>query len=342
MIAYTVVSKLLSYPTILSLTCGRDLLFPAALSFLIEGIVIWSLSYLCSKTDKTFFELLKGTLGEVGARIIYGLFALFFIAASIVPIFEQQQYVHNIFYDTLPSLATFLPFFIFSAYAASRKLINAGRSADVCFPIFIGCMAFLFLMAFSEVQWNNLLPVLKTPATRLLRGLFGMAFHFVAPCWLLMFMGRFEYKKGDAAKITLSYALGAGILLFFLAVFYGIYGEISPSRTFAIARTSLFFPAIDMIGRIDLILLMTLEIVMLFAVVLNVQLAVQALSRCLCYDNLPVLSAVVNAILFLVIVFFEHSYNAIYDFYFGWAWIVILIFAVIIPLLCWALKRRRA
>lgn len=42
MLAYTAAAKLLLYPTILSQLCGRDLLFPAALSFLTEGIVIWS------------------------------------------------------------------------------------------------------------------------------------------------------------------------------------------------------------------------------------------------------------------------------------------------------------
>lgn len=341
MIAYTVVTKLLMYPTAMSSTCGRDLLFPAALSFLVEGIVIWSLSYLCSKTDKTFFELLEGTIGNIGARIVLGLFALFFTAASIVPLFEQEQYVHNIFYDTVPSLATFLPFFVFGVYAASRKIINVGRSADICLPIFAVCMAGLFLMAFSEVKWNNLMPVLKTPAKSLLGGFAGTALNFAEPCWLLMFMGRFKYKKGDAARITLSYAGGAAIMLLFLAVFYGIYGEISPSRTFAVARTSLFFPAIDTVGRIDLILLMALEIVMLFAAVLNIQLAVYALSECTGYKNLPVLSVAVNAVLTAIIIFCDHSYNDIYEFYFSWAWIVFLIFTIIIPLLCWTLKRRK-
>ena len=132
MLAYTAAAKLLLYPTILSQLCGRDLLFPAALSFLTEGIVIWSVAYLCSRTDKTFYGLLQNTLGTVVARIIYGLFALFFLMSALVPVFEQKQYVHNIFYDTVPSIGIFLPFFVFAAYAASKKLINIGRCADVC------------------------------------------------------------------------------------------------------------------------------------------------------------------------------------------------------------------
>lgn len=163
MIAYTAATKLLMYPTILSQLCGRDLLFPAALSFLIGGIVVWAVAYLCSRTDKTFFELLQGTIGNIGARIVYGFFALFFLLAVLVPIFEQKQYVHNIFYDTVPSIGIFLPFFAFAVYAASKKLTNIGRCADICLPIFLVCMAVLFAMAFSEVQWDDFLPVLKPP-----------------------------------------------------------------------------------------------------------------------------------------------------------------------------------
>lgn len=341
MFAYTAVTKLLVYPTILSRLCGRDLLFSAAFSFLIEGIVIWAVAYLCSRTDKTFFQLLRDTLGNIGARIVFGLFAAFFLAAAFVPIYEQKQYIHNIFYDTIPSIGIFLPFFVFSTYAASKRLTNIGRCADICFPIFSVCMAFLLAMAFTEVKWDEFLPVLKTPAAKIFGGVSGTAFSFTEPCWLLMFMGRFKYKKGDAARITFSYAGGAAVVLLFLAVFYGMYGAVAASRTFAIARTSLFFPAIELLGRIDIILLMALDIVMLFALVLNVQLGVQCISECAGWDNLMIISFAVNSVLMLLIVLLDNNINAIYQFYFKWAWIIIIIFTVLFPLLAWALKRRK-
>lgn len=339
--AYTAATKLLIFPTVLSITCGRDLLFPALFDFIIGTAVIWSVSFLCSKTEKTFFGLLEGAIGNIGARIVYGLFAVLFLFASIVPIFEQENYVHNIFYDTVPSLIVFLPFFIFAAYAGSKKFENIGRCADICLPIFIVIMLAMFIMAYNEVEWDNLLPVLKTPASKLFRGAAGIAYSFVEPCWLLMLMGHFKYKKGDAAKITLSYAGGALVILIFLAVFYGMYGDIAPSRTFAISRTSLFFPAIETIGRVDLILLFVLETVMLFALVLNIQLAVHAICKCSGYGNRGIISLGVNAALLLVLVFFYNNYNEIYELYFSWLWIMFVVFIVVIPPLAWVLKRRK-
>ena len=339
MIAYTAASKLLTYPTILSLTSERDVLFPVLANFLIEGVVIWALSYLCSKTDKTFYELLSGSIGKVGAKIVYGFFAAFFLLATILPIFEQKLYVHNIFYDTVPSLSVFLPFFIFTTYAATKKLQNIGRCADICLPVFLVMMAFVFLMAFSEVEFNNLLPVLRSPLPGIVKGATGTLFNFCEPCWLLMFMGRFKYGKGDAAKITLSYAAGAAIVLAFVAVFVGVYGPIAPSRTFAVARTSLFFPAIETIGRVDLLVLFALEIVMLFGLVLNIQLGVQCISACTGLEDLRIISLAVNAALLAILVTCDHNYRNVYNVYHDWLWIVFLVFTVLLPTLAWTLKR---
>ena len=341
MLAYTVVGKLLSYPTMLSYFCERDLLVPALIDFLIEGIIVWSIAFLCSRTDKTFFGLLEGTFGNVFARIVYGLFAVLFLFAALLPICEQELYVHTIFYDTVPSLVVFMPFFVFAIYAGSKRFENIGRCADLCMPIFVITMVVIFIMSFGEAEWDNLLPILKTPADRIFFTAAGSMFRYVEPCWLLVFMGRFKYKKGDAAKITISYAAGAVIVLLFLATFYGIYGGLAPSRTFAVSRTSLYFSAIETIGRIDLIMLYVLETVMVFALVLNVQLAVYCIAKCSGWDNRAVLSLIVNVALAVVLITCGGFYNEIYKLYMNWLWIFFIIFTVLVPCLAWALKRRQ-
>lgn len=340
MLSYTVVTKLLLYPTSLSFLSGRDLIFSALLDFAVQAVIIWAVSYLCSRTDKTFFQLLENAFGNIAARIIYGLFALFFMLATIIPLLEQKLYVHAIFYDTVPSLSVFLPFFIFSVYSASKNFENVGRSADICLPLFILSLAFIFAMSVSEVEWDTFLPVLKTPAKDVLGASLSTVFRFIEPCYLLMFMGRFKYKKGDAAKITLSYIGGALIVMFFLAVFYGMYGDIAASRQFAVSKVSLFFSAIDMIGRVDLIALYILEIVMLFAVVLNINLAVHCFSECTGYGNTAVLSLAVNAVLLVLTVLLNNMFNDVFVLFSDWLWIVFAIFANAVPLLAWALPRR--
>lgn len=341
MLIYTAVSKLLIYPTALSYYCGRDLLWSALMNFLVSGLIVFAVSMLCSRTQCTLFELIKNSLGEVVARVIYGLFALFFMVSALMPLFEQKLYVHAIFYDTVPSLMVFLPFFAFSVYAASKNLKNVGRCADICLPIFIMSMVLIFAMSVEKIDFTNFLPVLKSPKKQIFGASLGSMFRFVEPAYLLMFMGNFKYRKGDAAKITLSYFGGALLVLMFLVAFYGINAEIAASRQFAISKIALYFPGIETVGRVDLIALYVLEVAMLFALVLNIQLAVQCLVKCTGYESPEILSLAVNGVLLGLLVGFDHYFQAIDIFYNKWMWIVFLIFTIIAPLSAWALKRRR-
>lgn len=341
LIFYTAASKFLQYPPTLAEYSGRDLLFSALLNFLIEGVVIWSIAYLSSKTDKTFFGLLRDNLGNVGARIVYGFFAAFFLLVVLLPLFEQKQFVHAVFYDTTPSLWVFLPVFLFLVYVGSKGFTNIGRCAEICMPIFIFMTLGLFAMSFAEVKFSNFLPILKTPVTGVLGGSLKSSYYFAEPAYLLMFMGHYKYKKGDAAKITLSYAAGAAIVIFFLALFYGIYAEISSSRQFAISKTALYFSATDMVGRIDLLALYVLEVVMLFALVLNIQLAVHCIKMCSGWDCPEIISLCANALLLVVLMVFNHKYTAIQNFYADWIWIAVILFSVAVPVAAWFLKRRK-
>lgn len=340
LIFYTVASKLLLYPSMLATYSGRDLLFSALINFAIMAVVVWAVAYLSSKTDKTLFELIRYSLGDVAARVIFGLFAAFFMAFTILPLLEHKQYVHAIFYDTIPTILIFLPIFIFTVYAGSKSFTNIGRCADMCMPIFIVCIAFILFMSYTEADFSNLLPILKTPLKSVLAGSYKTASNFLEPAYLLMFLGHFRYKKGDAAKITLSYVLGAIIVIVFLAFFYSIYGEITSSRQFAISKTSLYFSAIDTIGRVDLYTLYALEVVMLFALVLNIQLATYCLVKCTGWDCQEILSFAVNVVLLIVIVTCNHHFTALQAFYDGWMWIAVVLFVIIAPLLAWGLKRR--
>ena len=339
MLTYTVVSRLLLYATELSEVCGNDLLFPILIDFAVQTVVVWAVCYLCSRTDKTFFGLLSDTFGNVFARIIYGLFALYFAFSAVFPMMEQKQFVGQVFYDTVPSLLAFLPFFIFSVYAGCKELKNIGRCADIALPIFVTMFALIIFMAFSEVDLTNLLPVLKRPATNILSGALGSFFRFTEPSFLLMFMGHFRYRKGDAAKITLSYAGGGLTVILFAAVFYSIYGVISPSRDFAIAKVALFFPAIELIGRVDLIALYFMEIAMLFALVINIQFSVHCLKKCTGLNTGGVWSLTVNAVLLALVIVLDSSFSGLIAFYSKWVWIVTAVFALILPLLAWTLKK---
>lgn len=340
LIAYNAVLKLIIYPSAMASASGNDLIFPALFDLAVQTVIIWSTAYLASRTDKSFFELIAGAFNKTFARVVYALFALYFVLSAIVPMVEQQLLVHAAFYDTVPSLYVFLPFFIFSVYAGAKSFTNAGRCADICLPIFLVAIAAMLVMSVGEGEYSNLLPVLSQPISSLAGGVLGSVFKYADSAFLLIFLGCFRYKKGDAAKITISYALGGLIVIALLAIFYAVYGAMAPSRTFLLNDISVFFPAISYVGRIDLVLLYALDIVVLFAIVLHIQVAVHCLCLAFGWDKRSVFSLGVNLVLIIITFVANNKFSPLYQAASKWFWIPALIFAYALPLLAWALKRR--
>ncbi len=93
-------------------------------------------------------------------------------------------------------------------------------------------------------------------------------------------------------------------------------------------------------GRIDLILLYVLEVVMLFAVVINLQLAVHAIAKCSGFENYVIISLATNAVFAIILFIFDSRYNAIVTLYSQWLWIAFIVFTVLVPALAWTLRRR--
>lgn len=340
LIAYNAASKLLLFPTTAASSVGNALIFPALFNLILQTIIIWSVSFLSSRTDKSFFELLENTFGKITARIIFGFFALYFLTSAIVPMNEQQLLVHDSFYDTMPSLTIFLPFFIFAVYAGVKSFTNVGRCADLMLPVFVLCAAAFLVMSVGEADFTNLLPILTQPFTKVAGFSLSTLFRFSESAFLLMFMGHYKYKKGDAAKMTVSYAAGGLVVIAIMAAFYCLYGALAPTRSFAISNISVFFPVIGFVGRIDLFLVYAFDLVALFAAVLNIQMCVHCLCKTFNRNYRILYSVCVNALLIVVTFLANNNYTMLQKLAGDWLWIPAVLFAYLIPVLAWALRRK--
>lgn len=342
LLAYNVVNKILLYPTNTAYTCGNDLLFPVIVCSVVQVCIIAIICGISSRTDKTLFDILKERVGETFTRIIFFVLALYFLFACVYPAFEQKVYVHDVFYETIPSLFVFMPFFLFSVYACTKRFNNVGRCADACIIIFAIIILTIMAMAFTECDFSLLLPVLKTDAAKLLGGTLNGVFKFSDSAFLLLFLGHFKYKKGDVIKLCASYSLGSVIVMLICALFYGIFGGLSPNTFFAVSKIAMFFSAINLVGRMDVIALYVLEIVMLFALVLNLQICVYCLEKSLNVKNRYALSFALNGVLLALTVFLDASFDGVQKFYMQWGWIVTVSFAYVLPLIIRCLVRRKA
>ena len=340
LIAYNAAVKLMLFPAAAASEVDNALVFTALFNLALQTVIIWAVAYLSSRTDKSFFELLENTFGNVTARVVFALFALYFAASAVVPLSEQQLLVHDSFYDTIPSLIVFLPFFIFSVYAGVKTFTNVGRCADIMFPVFLVCAAAFLIMSVGEADFTNLLPVLTRPFKKVAGFSLSSVFRFSESAFLLMFLGHFKYKKGDAAKLTVSYAVGGLIVIALMAAFYCLYGALTPTRSFLLSNISVFFPVIGFVGRVDLFLVYAFDMVILFAIVLNVQMSVHCIERVVGKNWRITYSVGVNAVLLALTIIFNNKFSVVQKIAGGWLWIPALLFAYLIPVLAWTLRRK--
>lgn len=291
--------KLVLLPAQLSSSAGNDLLFPALVHIVLSSAAVFCV-LLLARRRQTFCEMTAQAFGKAGAAICGTVYALFLLFAGLLPVLEQKLFVQSTFYDTLPSVYSFAPFFLFSAYLCAKPLFSHGRVWDILGPLALVGFAGVLVLSAPSADYAALLPAGAAGGGgfgRALKGAFGW---FFDAALLLPMLGHIDYREGTAWKGALFYLLGGLGVLFFLATFYGIFQELSVNQLFAFTATSKYFSGVAMLGRIDYVFIYTLALVMTFYCTLPLQGAVEcALQVCGRKRYLPtVLALLVNALFF--------------------------------------------
>ena len=334
-------TKTIIYPTTLVYDVGHDLLWSAAINLVAESLIILSVMLLSKKTDKTLFELVENTFGNVGARIVYGLFAVFFIVAAALPIMEQKSFVLTVFYENVPSFISFAPFFALSLFASIKGIKSIGRMADVLMTIFVVSFAAIIVFSLPEAEFGELLPVLSaTPPSKLFHSSYTSLSWYTDCVFLLFFMGHYRYEKGSTLKVMISYGVGAVLTLVFLAVFYAIFGSIALRQQYTLSQISKYTTTFSSLGRIDFVFIYALTLVLVFYLMLPLVLCVHCVKKTIgCKALYPALA--VNGILFLFVMLFTRSFNAMQKFMTQKMGLFFILFCYVVPLLAWFLRKEK-
>lgn len=333
------VTKMIIYPATVSYYAKNDLLLSAALNLLLMGAVLALVLFLAYRTDMTFYDLLQNTFGRVAARIIYGLFALFFAFSALLPLMEQKGFVTQIFYENIPPVIAFAPFFGVSFFACVKGFKTIGRAADIAMPVFAVCFAVIILLALPEADFSALLPV-GGGGEGIFRGsLYGLTWY--TDClYPLFFLGHFKREKGAWWKVGICYLVGAAAVLLFLGTFYGIFADIALRQQNAVAQISKYTTAFTSLGRIDLLFIFALALVLVLSLCVPAQLSVHCACRAL-GDIGPLWpAAVLNILLLGFTVFFKYSYLELQTFFTQNLWFVFLIFSYVLPVSAHLLRKQ--
>lgn len=337
------VGKLVLMPSQLAALSKNDLLFPAALNLLLQAGAVFC-ALLFARRGQTLYACLRERCGTVFAKIAVCVFALFLWLAAFVPLLEQKLLVQNIFYDTLPSYIAFAPMFVFSAYLCAKPLEGCGRTWDILAPMAAIGLLGILLLAVGKADYGALLPVGAAGAGGFARGALGVADRFFDGALVLAMAGRFEYRRGMAWKGLLCYLAGGAAVLFFLATFYGLFGEIAVFQVFGFTRISKYFSGVTVLGRIDFLFIFALAFAMVFYTVLPLQAGVTLAREALAPRNplfAPALACAVNAAALIGVLAVNFMMTRVMQVFSGPLVWVFPVFSLAVPALSLLPRRRR-
>ena len=323
--------KLLEAPSLLAERAAGDLLLPALLHFLLQAGLLWAILYASSTSEKTLFERLEMRLGG-GMVVFYVFYALYFLFAAILPIFDLEKFIYAAFFDTAPTVFSFTAFFFLSAYVCAKGIKALGRAADLSAFLFVIPFFALLLMSLSEADFTHLLPLFGSKFGDSMSAFTYTTPHFSDVVLLLPLLGNLRYKKGDGAKIMTGYGVGALSTLLFLAVFFGVYSSIAPREHYAFSKIAEYFPALSIVGRVDLLFVYLLTIVLLFFTSMPLQYGVDFTCRAIKTEKRAILSALLNFVLLLFVFFGNKYYNTIRGIICGKLPIIFWLVADLLPL----------
>ncbi len=325
------VYKLLELPSILARFTGGDLLLPAFLQYLLQTGVLLTLVFVASRLDKPLFQVLEERIGK-WALVFYFVYAAYFLVASVLPLLDLEKFIYAVFYDTSPTFFAFAFFFLFSAFVCSKGIKSIGRFADLSLFLFVLPFFALILMSIAEADATNLLPFFERKFGHTMYAMSYSSPHFSDVALLLPFIGNLHYKKKDAKKILIGYGAGGAFTLLFLSVFYGLYSSIAGREHYAFAKIAQYFPALTVIGRVDLLFVYALTVVLFAFTATPLFLSVDCVSRAVGTRRRTLFSLIVNIAAFIFVLFTNRHYDKIYALFGRGLFPVFWIFSIFLPL----------
>ncbi len=338
----TPVGKLVILPARLANYAGSDLLLPAIAHILLQAAAVFCV-LLLAKRNKSFFELLENSVGKIAARIVILIISAFLFFVSLVPLLEQKSFVQGTFYDTIPSLVAFAPFFLLSAYLCAKPLISYGRTWDILGPLAIVGIVGILILSVTQADFGAILPIGSEGIMKFLQGTgYTFCWFFDAPI-LLFLLGKIEPEKGLAWKGSLFYLLGGLCVIFFIVVFYGIFEQTAVNQIFGFSKTSKYFSGMTVLGRVDFLFIYALAFVMIFYTTLPIQAGIEGILQAFGRKKyLPtLLSLGVNLVLIILTAVFDYEFGNVMHFYSEKIFFIFPVFTLLLPALALLLRRKR-
>ena len=335
-------TKLYIMPAYLSNIAKESMWISAILNLLLDFLLLLIVLKTMENTDNhSLFDTDLKIFSPGITKTLCLLFAIFFIVKAFVPIVEQKNSIELTFYETQPTLLTFMPFFIVAFYIILKGFKPFGRSYELCLWIYIFGMSSILLLSVFAGNYNALLPIIGDKPLNILKGAFSSLIWFGDPIYILFFAGYITNFKGKHKQIKWAYLIYSITTILILVVFYAVFDTIAPRQYYATLKMSKYSIALSNIGRFDYIAAFMLAAMCVFQVCLPLLLANMCLNNFYNFKNPFISPLIIITIEATFAILTEHNFLSTIDFISKYVIWFFIIMNYLIPIIFYLKTRRR-
>ena len=338
LIAFLPITKMFMMPSIVAGVSGEDMWISTILNLFLDGTTIFFLITFCKNEDGDFFDVIEKYFGKVAKKIFLVLYLIYFLLKGYVPINEQKDYVEQTLFITMPNILTFLPFFVLAVYLCVQPIKVYGRCSDIMWIVTLVGTLLLISLSITNINLEALLPIGAQKVENVFKASYKSLTWFGESAYLLFFIGKFQYKKGDGKKIYLSYLLSSILVVAFSILFYCTFTSVAYRQRFALTEISKYNTVINNLGRFDYVGIMLILFSTSFSLVLPMFFSCKILQKLFPIKRKWIYSILVSLFyIILLTVFAEYAYS-LEIFTLTYASGIFLIFSNILPIVVCIIK----
>ncbi|MBR6736928.1 MAG: GerAB/ArcD/ProY family transporter [Clostridia bacterium] len=326
------VSKFYIMPAVVAGASAESSPLAVLLNFIIDFLLLIIVITIIKRSkSKGFYELLCTLFGKVGATIIYFIYGLYFFSKALIPILEQKNSINLTFYESQPTLLTFMPFYLVAFYIILKGFTSFSRSVEITFWLFVLGLIITFSLSIPSGKYQRLLP-LYTTGEKLLSGTHSALIWFGDPVILLFLYEFVENKKGLFKKTAISFTASAVTTVLLIVVFYAVFGTIAERQYFAPLKMSKYSITLSNIGRLDYMGALLFSLVSVFSLTLPLMISSLCFTKIFSFKKQFVIPLVICVAQGVLSYFFQNELFPLAEFFTSYVWVFYSVLCYLIPL----------
>ena len=325
------ISKFYIMPAVVSSVSNESAPLSVLLSFLVDFLLLLVVIFICKNCKCGFYEFLEENFGKVVAKIVYSLYAIHFFSKAFIPILEQKSSINLTFYESQPTLLTFMPFYLVAFYVIFKGVTAFSRSVEIMLWLFVGGIIITFSLSVPSGTYSDLLPFFTT-FNKVFKGSSYSLIWFGDPVSILFLVEFLEKKKGFK-KVALSFFLSAVVTVLLVTVFYAVFGSVAERQYFAPLKMSKYSITLSNIGRLDYFGALLFSAVSVYSLTFPLMLCCVCLNKVIPFKKAFISPLIICVLQGVLTYFFQSDLYMLTTFYIRYVSIFYLATCYLIPTL---------